>query len=137
MEQDIRLGAGISPGLGGAKRDRRTALWLTGTLVLAIVMLVGVAATSGSRLMGVWYPDPKSPAPASDLASVVLSAPRGAPGSSLRQPEALPGFQRRGNSLVGEFTTRDGQLIRLVIDGRTHTIVGARVVQDAGSTASR
>jgi hypothetical protein len=40
----------------------------------------------------------------------------------------LAGFQRRGNSLVGEVKTRDGAVVRLVFDARTHTLIGLRVL---------
>lgn len=41
----------------------------------------------------------------------------------------LAGFQRRGNSLVGEVKTRDGTTMRLVFDARTHTLIGLRVLE--------
>jgi len=47
----------------------------------------------------------------------------------------LAGFQRRGNSLVGEVKTRDGATMRLVFDARTHTLIGLRVLDTAAESA--
>jgi len=41
----------------------------------------------------------------------------------------LSGFQRRGNTLVGEIKTRDGTPMRLVFDARTHALIGMRVLE--------
>ncbi|WP_284177697.1 hypothetical protein [Rhabdaerophilum sp. SD176] len=41
----------------------------------------------------------------------------------------LPGFQRRGNSVVGEVCTRDGQALRLVLDARNQTLIGFRLLE--------
>lgn len=49
----------------------------------------------------------------------------------------LAGFQRRGNSLVGEVKTRDGATMRLVFDARTHALIGLRVLDPAPETAPR
>lgn len=46
----------------------------------------------------------------------------------------LNGFQRRGNSLVGEVVTRDGTAMRLVFDARTQTLIGLRVLSHAPVT---
>jgi hypothetical protein len=46
----------------------------------------------------------------------------------------VSGFQRRGNFLVGETTTRAGVRLRLVLDARSHDLVGLRVVEtEAGA----
>lgn len=45
----------------------------------------------------------------------------------------LSGFQRRGNSLVGEVVTRDGTAMRLVFDARTQALIGLRVLARAPS----
>lgn len=47
----------------------------------------------------------------------------------------LAGFQRRGNSLVGEVKTRDGAVMRLVFDARTHTLIGLRVLDPVDQRA--
>lgn len=49
----------------------------------------------------------------------------------------LAGFQRRGNSLVGEVKTRDGATMRLVFDARTHALIGLRVLDPAPEAAPR
>lgn len=41
----------------------------------------------------------------------------------------LPGFQRRGNSVVGEVCTRDGQALRLVLDARSQALIGFRLLE--------
>ncbi len=46
---------------------------------------------------------------------------------------SLKGFQRRGNSVVGEVCTRDGQVLRLVLDARSQALIGFRVVETADS----
>lgn len=45
----------------------------------------------------------------------------------------VPGFQRRGNTVVGEVCTREGQTLRLVIDARTQALVGFRQLSPAES----
>lgn len=45
----------------------------------------------------------------------------------------LPGFQRRGNSVIGEVCTRDGQVLRLVLDARHQTLIGFRVLEGKAS----
>ena len=42
---------------------------------------------------------------------------------------ALPGFQRRGNTLVGELKGRDGSVVRLVFDARTQALIGLRIME--------
>ena len=46
----------------------------------------------------------------------------------------LAGFQRRGNTLVGEVRTREGATMRLVFDARTHTLIGFRIMDQAETT---
>lgn len=66
-----------------------------------------------------------------------LIAQRQAPGAELpTAPFDLSGFQRRGNTLVGETVTTGGTRMRLVIDARTHALIGLRKLDSAASAGS-
>ena len=56
-------------------------------------------------------------------------------GKSASNPSELSGFQRKGNTLVGEVKTREGAVLRLVFDARSHVLIGMRVL-DPPSPAS-
>lgn len=53
-------------------------------------------------------------------------------GKSASNPSELSGFQRKGNTLVGEVKTREGAVLRLVFDARSHALIGMRVLDPAG-----
>lgn len=104
-------------------RRTGTGLWLVGIVVLAILAL---AASVLANFSG------GSPT-SSDIA---LATPAFTKGDSAITPappsRAIPpGFQKRGTTLVGEMRTPDGMLIRLVLDGRTQTLIGAKIVESA------
>ncbi len=63
--------------------------------------------------------------------SSLASEARPAADRTVAELTTIGGFQRRGTSLVGEVTTRDGAVMRLVFDARTHTLIGLRVVDGA------
>ena len=67
--------------------------------------------------------------PTISLTSVEIS-PATRPSQSQKQ-SAIPGFTRRGTSLVAEMRSQDGSLVRLVIDARSHTLIGAKVIEPA------
>lgn len=98
-----------------------TGFWLGGTVVLAIVALIAsvlASLTSGA-----------SPAP-----DMTLSAPaftKNEQGASAPSRAIPPGFQKRGTTWVGDMRTPDGMLIRLVLDGRTQTLIGAKIIEPA------
>ena len=46
----------------------------------------------------------------------------------------LSGFQKKGTLLIGETTTPSGARLRLVLDARTHELVGMRVIEDETPT---
>lgn len=52
-------------------------------------------------------------------------------GKSASNPSELSGFQRKGNTLVGEVKTREGAVLRLVFDARSHVLIGMRVLDPA------
>ncbi|MCZ8376290.1 MAG: hypothetical protein O9342_13000 [Beijerinckiaceae bacterium] len=109
-------GAGY-PVSGSAERtgfsDR---LWprhvLVGVLVATILGGFGLMALSRSPAM--------TDAPASS---------RLVENRTMAELGTLPGFQRRGNSVVGEVCTRDGQALRLVLDARNQTLIGFRLLE--------
>jgi len=92
---------------------------LAGILVTMILFGLGLIAWSQSR------PDPELPAapPTSRLVE----------NRTMAELASLKGFQRRGNSVVGEVCTRDGQVLRLVLDARNQALIGFRVVETADS----
>lgn len=106
------------PPLPGRFRFGRTGMWLSAVLVAAL-------AAAGTSALIAANPLEKaaSPAPASTALRPANVAPVSQP------PLMLPGFQRRGPLLTGEVTTLDGSTLRLVIDTRTHSIVGYRLVE--------
>lgn len=70
--------------------------------------------------------------PVFPVAGLALSPPKNESRADTYKATAkladLASFQRRGNSLVGEVTTREGAVMRLVFDARTHTLIGFRVL---------
>ncbi len=115
------------PGSGRAGRvvpsDR---LWprrlLAGILVTTILLGLGLIAWSQGQ------PDPDAPA--------ALPTSRLVENRTMAELASLPGFQRRGNSVVGEVCTRDGQSLRLVLDARSQALIGFRVVETADNQNS-
>ena len=108
---------------------RRSGIWLA--IILGIAL--GMTGTGALVASGLLAEEPKSRlTPPGDLPA--LGAQR------LRvSPLTLPGFQRRGNLLTGELRASDGSIMRLVIDARSNTIIGYRVVEPAnpGEAQSR
>lgn len=86
--------------------------------ILAAALIAGWAAT-------LWL----APAP---------GAPQRTAGLDRRAIEQLDlsTFQKKGSVLVGETTTPSGARLRLVIDARTHELVGLRVI-DAPEARAR
>jgi hypothetical protein len=101
---------------------RHSGFWLTSLLVLA-------AAVSGASALAltVWIPReshvlrPPPPVPSAMTAAATPASP------------LLPGFQKRGNTWIGDIRTTDGSTIRLVIDARNQMIIGHRVIEPAVS----
>lgn len=110
------------PPLTARLRPGRTGLWLSAVLALAVAA-VGTSALLTSS------PDEKAPSatPPAGTERISNVAPPAQP------PLALPGFQRRGPLLTGEVKTQDGSTLRLVIDTRSHAIIGYRIVEPAVS----
>jgi hypothetical protein len=101
----------------GSKARYRPGFWLAIVLGLASFGIgVSAIATSANLIK------PRF----SDAARDIVLPPGDTAPST--QAGALPGFQRRGATLVGEFRTRDGQTIRLVLDARTQAVIGIRVI---------
>jgi hypothetical protein len=111
------------------KSESRIGLWLSLTLGAAIIGLGSMAIVSTTQLVRARF--------AEVHAMHVLLTPAPVTGSASRLPEQMPGFQRRGSSLIGEFRTKDGQSIRLVIDARTHTVIGVKVLEGKDLAAAR
>lgn len=112
------------PPLTARLRLGRTGLWLSTVLALAVAA-VGTSAFLTSS------PDEKAavvtPPPGTDRVTNVAPA--------TQPPLALPGFQRRGPLLTGEVKTQDGSTLRLVIDTRSHAIIGYRIVEPTVSAS--
>lgn len=86
---------------------------LLAAALLAVALGAGWAATA-------WLASPASP--------VVASVGAGLDRSALRNLD-LSTFQKRGTLLIGETTAPSGARLRLVLDARTHELVGMRVVE--------
>ncbi len=97
---------------------RRTGFWLSLTLGAALI-LAGGAALLASGLL----------AEASDSARRFVPERASPVATGATAPLQLPGFQRRGNLLTGHVTIEDGRRLQLVIDQRTNTIIGAKIVE--------
>lgn len=97
---------------------RRPGFWLSVTL-LAAILLAGSSAILASGLL----------AEASDSARRLVPERPAPVATGAVAPLQLPGFQRRGNLLTGHLTTEDGRRLHLVIDARTNTIIGAKLVE--------
>lgn len=106
------------PSVTGRLRFGRTGLWLTTVLALAL-------AAAGTGAFVASAPEERAtgtlPAISADRAANVTAA--------TQPPLVLPGFQRRGPLLTGEVKTQDGSTLRLVIDTRSHAIIGYRLVE--------
>ena len=102
-----------------ASTKPRSGLWLVAAFG-AVMLLLAATAIGASALLLKPHLAPQMPV-AQESASTTRSA---AP---------LPGFQRRGATYFGEFTTRDGEVIRLVVDARTQNIIGAKVIRRINS----
>lgn len=104
---------------------RRAGFWLSLTLLGALA-LAGTGALLASGLL----------AEASDSARRIVPERSAPVATGAVAPLQLPGFQRRGNLLTGHVTTEDGRRLHLVIDARSNTIIGAKLVE-APAPASR
>lgn len=93
----------------------RTGLWLVAAFGTVMALLAATAIGASALLLKPHLP-------------VQVPAAQDAAGAT-RNAAALPGFQRRGATYYGEFTTRDGEVIRLVIDAKTQNIIGAKVIR--------
>lgn len=100
------------------KRATRGGYWLFVALTLAVFGLAATAIAASSLLL----------ASRGHEAQPVEAASAAPPAAKTASAQSLPGFQRRGSTYLGEFTTRDGQQIRLVIDARTQSVIGAKVI---------
>ncbi len=102
-----------------ARSYRLTHRWqrrlLVGVLLATILTGLGMILLSQTRAA----PEVIPPAVTSRLVE----------NRSMAELGSLPGFQRRGNSVVGEVCTRDGQVLRLVLDARHQTLLGFRVLE--------
>lgn len=103
---------------------RRPGWWLVAILAAA------VASAALSAYLALSPVERVSVAPVPALDSVSR------PVTPSQPPLALPGFQRRGPLLTGEVRTSDGSTLRLVIDSRSHAIVGYRLVEGPQSAAT-
>lgn len=92
----------------------------------AMVLGLGFALVS---LCGTYAPLAQDKA---SLATARLNIPGvSKDGKSASNPSELSGFQRKGNTLVGEVKTREGAVLRLVFDARSHALIGMRVLDPA------
>jgi hypothetical protein len=92
-------------------------------LALALAGLCGIPTSLGQDRAG--------------LATARLTIPGvSKDGKSATSPSELHGFQRRGNTLVGEVRSREGAALRLVFDARTHALIGMRVLDPGPEPAS-
>ena len=112
------------------KAARRLAL---GVGILAASLGFALVAASQSRpdliAAGLGLPAAAPSAPREIGASSGTKAP-----NEIKTPIgmiSLADLQRRGNSLVGEIRTQDGAVTRLVLDARTHALIGMRVIHAA------
>lgn len=108
-----------------ANPDLPARLWPRRLLVvvLAATTLGGFGLIALSQGTGA----PESPPPA--LASRLVE------NRTMAELAAMPGFQRRGNNVVGEVCTRDGQALRLVLDARNQTLIGFRLLPGGNEPA--
>lgn len=53
------------------------------------------------------------------------------PGETPAPLRSLPGFTKRGATLVGEFTGADGLRVRFVLDAASHRLIGFKVLEPA------
>lgn len=115
---------GQGAGFPVSGRTERTGLsdrlWprhlLVGVLVATILGGFGLMALSRSELA--------AEGPAAPVSSRLVE------NRTMAELGTLPGFQRRGNSLVGEVCTRNGQALRLVLDARNQTLIGFRLLEE-------
>lgn len=123
MHHGQRIGMGERPvqreAPSASPRDtvRAFGLFLVVILLLAILSLMVVAY----RILSL-------PAPAESAGFFATTAGDGSGRKSGPTASVLPGFERRGASLVGEFIGQDGRSIRLVLDARTQKLIGARLL---------
>lgn len=106
------------------KRILPRGAWLVGILGLSIFGLGIVLIASVGNL-------PRPPAVQLAGSAIVPLA------NSVAPNMAIPGFQRRGNTLVGEVVTQDGTNLRLVFDARTKTLIGMRMVPQGVSSSNQ
>ncbi|MFY8114700.1 MAG: hypothetical protein ACOVOC_10810 [Rhabdaerophilum sp.] len=89
-------------------------------------LLVGVLVATilaGFGLMALSRTEPATEAPAAPVSSRLVE------NRTMAELGSLPGFQRRGSSVVGEVCTRDGQALRLVLDARNQALIGFRLLE--------
>jgi hypothetical protein len=103
--------------------SRRPGLWLS-------LVLAGAVLIAGGSLFFLLRPSEPGALPPQIAASLEAASRPGAPS---QPPLVLPGFQRRGPLLTGEVKTGDGSTLRLVIDSRSHAIVGYRIIEPPAS----
>jgi hypothetical protein len=97
------------------KAKSRGRIWLVVSFGVVVILLAATAIGASALLL-----KPHLPAP-------MLAKSEAA--NTVRVAAPLPGFQRRGATYTGEFTTRDGEVIHLVVDVRTQNIIGAKVIR--------
>ncbi|KAF0229500.1 MAG: hypothetical protein FD175_1838 [Beijerinckiaceae bacterium] len=96
-----------------------------------VVLAAGLLASLGFAVVAASQGRP-------DLIAARLGIPNlTADGKTTAELTTMAGFQRRGNSLVGEVKTRDGAVMRLVFDARTHTLIGLRVLDPAENPSEK
>jgi hypothetical protein len=108
-----------SPSSSTMPRMRRRAGFWLGITLLGALMLAGSGALISSGLL----------VEASDSARRIVPERPAPMATGAVAPLQLPGFQRRGNLLTGHLTTEDGRRLHLVIDARSNTIIGAKLVE--------
>lgn len=116
-----------TPAAGGARGRSRSIVPAGGGR--AALRLAVLAAATGFALVAASQGRPDMIASRLGLAGVTND------GKVNGELANLAGFQRRGNSLVGEVRTREGVTMRLVLDARTHTLIGVKVLEAAEAQA--
>lgn len=89
-----------------------------------------IAARLGVTSLGTSSPGAPNPIQ-SATAGEAKTSDKGTTPTMIKTPVGMinaADLQRRGNSLVGEVKTRNGAVMRLVLDARTHALIGLRVL---------
>ncbi|MCA3595411.1 MAG: hypothetical protein IOC64_07930 [Methylobacterium sp.] len=116
MPQATTIDSPSSPTL--PRLRRRAGFWLVITLAGALLLAGSGALLSSGLLLQ-----------ASDSARRIMPERPAPVATGSVAPLQFPGFQRRGNLLTGHLTTEDGRRLHLVIDARSNTIIGAKLVE--------